>query len=572
VALIVSAQGDGRLVGATHVAIEALAPGERRQVELAVPTQPDLVVHGIVLQRGTREPVAGARITAEPSRDQGPSPVASTTNDGRFVLQVRSFATARLVCEHEDYGPVVAAAARGHERAIDALELLLDPAAALRVRLDGPGAGEAWSFRLAAQAQPRDLAQPEGSPVGGELVARVAWVEGAAAELRGLPARAPIHVVLSSGPREVWRSRGPLVLAPGEVRELEIPLGTASIAGTVREADGTPAAGELLRLLRTRADGHQLAESDPAARAARLIETDAEGAFAFDDLEVGTWLVGPVPDLDADPRRAPAPTLERVEVVPGAGVVRHDLVLARGLVLTGRVVGPDGAAIAGAHVRATSPVSMDHVRAITGADGAFVAGPLIHGTWTLRARHVDGRVTDAVDTAAGREDVVLVLHGPRDLEILVVDAERRPLRGAAVTVIAADGRGDASTQHTADDGTTTLAGVDAGPFHVAASATGPLFGAVRDVLPGPSAIVGVLEPAGSARVLFQGPGPGALLLVGDRGMLVQVAHLVAGRMHEIVGPVGEVDAQIHVGGRRHDRRLVLAREPGPGIVFDSGWR
>lgn len=578
VLLIVSAQGDGRNTSTANATIPPLAPGERRSVALAILTREDLVVHGVVLRRDTREPIAGVGVEAVARLRSGPGPRATTANDGTFRIAVRSFATASLRYEHDEFGTALSPARAGHEDPSRALEILLDPSASIRALVDAADGADTSGWFVVATTSPWEIEQPSGSWVSGPNEVRwIATVDAAGvAVLPRLPARAPLELTLRRGSTEVWRAREALVLAPGEARAVEIHAGGGGIHGFVREADGSPAAGVRLRAVAIPATGSSGAvdfEHGPAA----TTQSEPDGAYRFDGLEPGGWLVGPalMPKGQEDPRRDPTPTAARVEFEPSGADVRHDIVLVRGVVIAGRVVHADGRAGSLAWVTADGRESWSLRGTWADADGNFVIGPLRPGRWTVRATAGDGLASSPTVVDAGREDVVLTLVEQAVLRVEVQDESGLQRTKATVTLVPAQGLGDATTLRTDASGVATFLDLAPVAHHLAASTDDGRFGALRDVVPagsGVTSFVLVTRPSGRARLRFDGPGDSAFALVVDRGLLVQAGSLVRGKPFEITGPLGEVELQVHVRGKRHDKRIELGREPGADIVFDGGWR
>ncbi|MCY2960082.1 MAG: carboxypeptidase-like regulatory domain-containing protein [Planctomycetota bacterium] len=578
VPLIVSAQGDGRNTATANVPIPALTPGERRSVALSILTREDLVVCGVVLRRDTREPIAGVGVEAVAMFRGGPAPRANTANDGTFRIAVRSFATASLRYKHPEFGTALSPARAGHEGPASALEILLEPSASIRALVDAAGGADTRGWTAVASTPPWTIEQPSGSWVSGPN--EVSWIAtvdgGGVVVLPRLPAHAPLGLTLRRGSTEVWHAREPIVLAPGEARSIEINMGGGGIHGVVREADGSPAAGVRLRAVAAPANG----SGEPADfenGTAITAHSEPDGAYRFDGLEPGGWLVGPalLPSGQEDPRRDPAPTAVRVEFEHPDVDVRHDIVLVRGVAIAGRVVHADGRAGKGAWVAADARETWSVRGVWADADGSFVIGPLRKGPWAVRAIAAGGLASEPAVVDAGREDLVLTLVEQATLCVEVQDESGLPIADAPVTLVHADGRGDARTIPTDASGIATFLDMDPVAYHLAASTDDGRFGAGRDLVPagsGVTRVVLVARPGGRARLRFDGPGDSGVALVVDRGLLVQTGSLVRGKVFEITGPLGDVELQVHVGGKRYDKRVALGREPGADIVFDGGWR
>jgi carboxypeptidase family protein len=163
------------------------------------------------------------------------------------------------------------------------------------------------------------------------------------------------------------------------VLSVSTQLPSATLAGQVRTADGTPVPEVLVALVEGR-------EHRPVAEAA----TDARGRYRLTGLRLGPrsgWLrVGKAADAFT------------VTIAPGANSL--DLVVARS-VLRGRVLGPDGAPVEGAEVLLRS-AGRDRT-ALSGADGAF-AFLAAAGSYELSARRIGfvvARLAEPVQLPAG---------------------------------------------------------------------------------------------------------------------------------------------------------------------------
>jgi len=580
--LIVIAHGDHALVGGGHVDVPAIEAGSTSAAVVRVSTQPDLRISGVVLAGDTRDPVVAARVRARPRAIGGEASETLTSTDGGFELDLRSYAVDLLRIEHPGYGlaciDVGALAASGRRR----VEILLEPAASLAVQLD---AFAPPSVEIAVEAVIMDLLQPRGTSVGGEQT--VAWsVAGqpdSRATLQPLPPSVPLRVVARVGDTVVWRAREALVLRPGEVRELAIATTTGPLLrGRVVESDGTLAKGVAMCLRPASLLVPVFADArDGTTR--ELVTTDVLGEFAFANVAPGLWLVGPAPigPPAANPLADPAPVLLPVEVAAGMAVQVHDMVLQRGLYATGRVVRPGGAPVARASIEGFCELPAGAQHAVSDEAGAFVLGPLAEGAWTLRARAFGQAQSEAVAVRPGACDIVLQLRQERRIELVVLRVDGSPAAGARVTIMRADGRGEASTMELGPDGTTVIAGLPAASHNLVVMTTdgqvgGGQVGIVRAVEAAADAASKVslqLELAAVAKVRHAGPGPAATLLAMHDGVLLRAMSLGPGQIADIVGPEGDLDLIMQVQGRESSRtkvRLVLG-QPSEH-VYDDGWR
>jgi hypothetical protein len=580
--LIVIAHGDQALVGGGHADVSPLQAGETRTVVVRVSTQPDLRISGVVLASDTRAPVVAARVLARPRATGGEACETRTSVDGGFELNLRSYAVDLLRIDHPGHGlaciDVGAMVASGRRR----VEILLEPAASLALQLD---AFAPPNVEIAVEALVVDLLQPRGTLVGGERT--VAWTvvaqPASRTMLQTLPPNVPLRVVARVGGEVVWRAREALVLGPGEVRELAIATTAgSSLRGRVLESDGTLAAGVAMCLRPASRLAPVFADSrDSTTR--ELVTTDARGEFAFANVSQGLWFVGPAPigPPAASPRTDPAPVLLPVEIGAEMVVQLDDMVLQRGLYATGRVVRPDGVPVARASIEGfcESPAGAQH--AVSDEAGAFVLGPLAEGLWTLRARAFGQAQSEAVAVRPGARDIVLHLRQERRIELVVLRVDGSPAAGARVTIMRADGRGEASTVELGPDGTTVIAGLPAASHNLVVMTTEGSIGdgqvgvvrAVEAAADAASKLFLQLELAAVAKVRYSGPGPAATLLAVQDGVLLRAMSLAPGQVADIGGPEGDLDLIMQVQGRESSRakvRLVIGQLSE--YVYDDGWR
>jgi len=274
---------------------------------------------------------------------------------------------------------------------------------------------------------------PSGTPLG-ERRARIG--EDGRARLFGLPPGVPLEIELvptgDAAPARVWAAP----LFPGETREVALPDDPGGpFAGRVIASDGAPVADALVEVAHFARAGRPR----PALREGR---TDADGRFRIEGVPRGE-LVGRV-------KSAGAPQLDFW--LPDFGEARSSggfvLELGAGTRLAGRVVGPDGAPVAGASVRVEPErgsfavvVDAEPRTATSAADGAFE----VHGLEgrrflvTADATGVDGTSLRGVrrEAEAGVE-LTLELVPTAALEIVATDPDGAPVTQLAITALLDD--------------------------------------------------------------------------------------------------------------------------------------
>ncbi|MGE3175021.1 MAG: carboxypeptidase-like regulatory domain-containing protein [Planctomycetota bacterium] len=219
----------------------------------------------------------------------------------------------------------------------------------------------------------------------------------------------------------------------GGLRLLLPELG-GDCVGTVRDADGAPVEGALVRIGAGRLDGIAIGDSGPPLPT--QVRTDADGGFVAAGLAVGDHPVCVrAPGLGAFEGRV---------LVETARTSRCDVVLGAATAIEGVVRGGGGAPVAEAMVECGVPGSLLHWHCATDAAGTYRLDGLAPGPVTVKARAPGlGRGTCDLQCRAGevtRGDLVLV-PGAELRGVVRTDAGA-PVVGARVTVWAAAGHGD----------------------------------------------------------------------------------------------------------------------------------
>jgi len=576
--LLVSAQGEGARAGNATLPVVALAPGERREVTLLVASGPDLVFCGRILDRDSKAPVANAQIVPIDAREGGQEDVVVSRGDGSFQIDLRSWLAKALQIDAATHGRALVRIVPGHETPARALEILLDRGASITARVlraDGSGI---LGHTVALRASAFDLVRPSGAWIDG--VGTTSWesVSGAdgTAHFPSLTAGAPLNLMVLEGTTEVWSIVQPIVLAPGEARTIDCRIESgAQIVGRAREADGRPAEGVEIWLAPARAaEAAFFMYLDSTS--ARRTKVDANGSFRFDTVPVGNWSVGPGPSAERDPASDPAPVAQHIVIAPGLPEILVDIVVERGVLISGRVLDPAGRPAAFAWIQAWRIGTAQHIDAHSAPTGEFQLGPLVAGEWALSAAASGSFVkSNPVTVAAGARDVVLRIAAGSTLSARILDAQGAPVAGVKVSAMPA-GPGDVTAQITGPDGMAVFEKQKPGRWNVVAS-TGDGRIAVREGVElsatEGAAIDLVLEPGVRARVKFVGPTEQAYLFVmrGDTGLDFHM--IAAGQTLEITAPIGRSRLRMSTrpGGNK-DREVDLRAGATPEYVFDGGWQ
>jgi hypothetical protein len=407
--------------------IEPLAAGEQREIVVELATQEDAHFFARVLSRETHTPIAGAEIQG------GPRPLA-TDADGRFDLPYSSWSMQRLSVLALGYAETVVMAQPGHETPEKALVIELERSCTLVGLLQGAGdAATRGRLRMVVTTEGYRLTTQDPSDLGAvqaeyDHTWRAEFDSTGRAEIAGLVPNAPLRVSIFAGATRLVELADPIKIAPGATREVELKAAdTCRLTGVVRDDGGAVVPEVTLWLLRAGNSPRLHLESYERDDRIGEAKTDAQGRFTFPKVSPGTWRLGPEAKMYRDgapiPADAVAPIAILVEIPAGEQEHTVELVVHRGLTITGSVLDPDGKGVNNAGVGAFS--NGNWTGTSCGADGGFVLGPLAPGSYTLDASpsfHKELARSENVQADAGTRDVVLRLRPGGTLSGRVVDA------------------------------------------------------------------------------------------------------------------------------------------------------
>ncbi len=566
----------------------ALAAGEVREISISLRLQPDVVMHGRVIDRETNAPIADARVGL--SRDWKrliAGEEQRTDRDGRFVLAARSERNAIFGVRAAGYEPALVPPMNGHETPETALEIALSPVATVRVTVRDSGGTPMPGLRVTFETAMYRFGRPDGMSLlragrSGNATFAATTDAGGVAFLADLPPRMPLEGALLRGREQLLRAPEVLTLTPGESRAIEWRLGSGcTIHGIAREVDDRPAA-DLEILLETAWAPRPIQFEPFSSRPRRATKTDAEGHFAFADVGPGNWWIGPAPAKRTVPKiveaDAAAPTSHVVTVAPGLARLDVEIRVHRGLTIEGLAVDPAGTPTSGAMIMLTRPTdklfAYEHVD-----EGRFVLGPLEPGEYELRAQsHGEFVSSEPVTARAGDRDVVLRMRAGGVLRGTVVDKATGKAGPASVVV----------RPHTPDDwafshpsanekGVFELPGLAPGLYDIAASTSNGQAGIVRDVevAAGETRDVRIeVEPGARVRVRYEGPWPSCNLTVLVGEVIVSADGIEKGTERLFDAPAGAVVVRMfnHAEDKGFDLPLTLAVGETRDLVFDGTWK
>jgi hypothetical protein len=472
--------------------VAPLAEDEARRVEARVLPREVLVFHARVVDAESGAPLFGARIDRGGFDEELQAPPL-TDRDGRFEVgyfesEVGHGFGLPFSVTMRDRTPLLLRPERGHATPGTARELRMELAASLRLTArDATGAPIPHALvRLETDRGPQDRTQGEfgASPLPPPPQDRQAG-DGGVIAFYEQPAGCPLWVMVKAGERE-YRHPVPFVLQPGETREVDLRVdGHAAVTGVLTDEGGAPGAGTEMWLVA--GDVLDYPFPGPSLRRYRVTDTDDDGAFTFQDVPPGSYLVAPAPRSTSTLAAGSVPV-----VVPRTGAPAPvTVVAARDRWIEGRLVGPDGAGVDGGRVFAEATDGRFGGVGEVGPDGAFRVGPLIAGEYRLQvvdvplAGHVAPEaapVTVADESVTGVE---LELVPGAALRVRVARSVRAPTLVRAYLATRGPGEAEASEGPAFAvplvDGLLEVPGLVPGRYDVALSSMDGSFAWLRDV-------------------------------------------------------------------------------------------
>jgi RNA polymerase sigma factor (sigma-70 family) len=273
-----------------------------------------------------------------------------------------------------------------------------------------------------------------GAPVAGATVGSTAWnladprlevTSDAAGRFRIGPLPAGTVRLSAFHPSYGVSEIAILELPPASAPSTDLIFAaSASIDGSVRLDDGSPASGAAITLT---------AKDTPARWS---VIADDTGAFAIASLPVGTYEVEATARGDLPPQIARG-SHRSVTLTPGTHEHVALEVVGGNEHVRGRVIDDRGAAVAGAAVwaeatRTMSPMSLDQVRTYSESDGTFDLAELPRGSYTIYASRPGGASGKLADVRAGTSSITIAIPAAASVAGRATSSDGRPLHSFLV--------------------------------------------------------------------------------------------------------------------------------------------
>ncbi len=465
--------------------VEALAPGELRELVVDLPAPRETAFWGRAIDRDSGLPIADALIPFH-SRSQldrewrsaPDDPVHSLRSDGSgfFRVSVPAWEQFWIRVEAAGYSTRVARIGEGHESTDRARTIRLLRGATLRASVASASGSPVSDVQVWIWTDGYRL---DDSSLGDRVFETVEWMGVTDARglctIDGLPADAPLEIEARAWLRSK-REPTSIRLSAGETRLWSCVLGGGgALSGQIVDQHGAPVARSQVWLVpRGKLPGGDLAMFPSSTHDVIVGSTltDAEGKFRIEDVDPGDYWVGPAERYPSEPT-AESVCSAGIPVTMPAGADREVTVPAwRALFVEGRVVDPWSIGLPGIRVSAHcegGPIGRD---ATSAAEGRFRLGPVPPGEVTLHASvWREGLVRGApVVARAGETGLLLRLERGASLSGRVVDGQSgAPIR-VDIHVLGSDGASGSFGRSDPQDGRFEFHGLGAGTYRVVARA------------------------------------------------------------------------------------------------------
>jgi protocatechuate 3,4-dioxygenase beta subunit len=488
-------QIDARKKGfpAARSATVRLTPGERKGgVVITIPG--GIIVTGRVADRDGK-PIAGVALVAGDTRSEGPGGVVRrvmmagammqrdddlvrTGSDGTFSVQLKE-GTYELIFRREGFAAKTLRSQQINS-ATRPLEVTLEPGVEIAGRVTRNGVGvDGVMVNLMSEGTLGGNAETnaDGSFRIGDL--------------------SPGQFMLTANKREEFIQEFRPVTAPASDVAIEIPPGGRITGRVVDKTTKQPVTAFEAGISGARGGGGMMFMGPPQTRPF----TSDDGTFTLENVPAGqTNLV--VTSSGYTPARVPSLNVEE-----GKTLADIEVQMDRGVRVTGKVTGPDGAPLPGASVRLdfrapgggrVMQAPMQNPPTVTDANGEYTMEAVEAGEKTFQFSRSGYMTTSKTVTLSGNDAKVDVQlsTGVRISGIVVTDGGA-PVADASVNAQTAADAGTFRSTRTDANGAFRLEGLAPGRYTFTASKTGYANGINRDV---------DVSTAGSVRLILQTGG------------------------------------------------------------------
>jgi hypothetical protein len=403
------------------------------------------------------------------------------------------------------------------------------------------------------------------------------WSTSTDAQGRATLAQLPPDVpLLPEGGTFPSRKTPPIVLEPGEMRDVEWKVDGGTLNGIVLDQHDEPVADCELWLKQCYSARPVYFDVQNCSQPDRRIRTDASGRFVIAMIHGGTWWLGP--GLVQSGRKEIAPYAQIFEDNGGRltqGLVLH---VDRGLFVSGHVVPPVGKQLLDGVVVVEGRERMLSMTRPWNADGSFFVGPLLAGRCIVTARSSSGHApSSSIEVEAGAKDVGLSLHTGATIRGRLLDETGVPAPGWIILNAREEGSSTRSLLRISTGGEFELKSVGPGRYALAAWGYGSkvaFFDSI-DIAEGSEADVELrLSPAGLVRVQYLGSDRTCDVAVLKDGVEYSSDVLEWTSARTMTAPTGRVTVRaLPSGSLRYIERSVEV-EPGKTatVVIDAAGR
>lgn len=463
--------------------------GREREMVVEIPAPNDLRVRCIVLMRENLAPVAGAEaylLLALPDvmrrtwPTASPGPLTETpqaVSDERGLLDFWAIDLLQACVEVRAKGCAPARFAPEADGPTGPQQVLLNRAGSLRVLVRTPEGAAVEHALVGMMADAVTILQPlQSATVNDQNPDPLRWsvetnAEGRC-EIKGLPPNVPLRAVVAKANGIPSKIDKPLVLEPGEEREVQWVLGRmCTVKGRVLDEEDHPVEG--VPLCAWAADSIRCLPLEPIAGrdiTGRTVSGPL-GQYQMPPLPEGRWWFG------SDVRGKTQSVVDGKVVVPAVAVLSSgvaslelDLRIRHAEHISGRVLEASGVGACPARVVARLEDGSYSSSTYTSNTGDFTIGPLLPGAYSIAASALGGasRRLDYL-VQAGTTNVVVQLPATFSLTGVVVDQATGEARHAKVTagLVGAAGLFDKQLP-TKRDGTFRIEGLPVGEWELSA--------------------------------------------------------------------------------------------------------